>query len=236
MFVAPIDRRYSRRVSSELQDFAIKRTSTADQVAGALRERILRGDLPPGTPLREVALAATLGVSRNTVREGIKVLVAEGILTHNVHRGVSVTAVTAQDVRDLYLVRSVLETKAISRMDLHPDGPLAEMETTISDLDAAVRRNDHVAIVDLDCQFHRQIVGSLMSPRLSAFYANTLAELRLALFVLDREEGEWREWIVHHREILTALGSRRRNEAAKLVAQHLNEAEARLLRIVDGAS
>jgi DNA-binding GntR family transcriptional regulator len=200
-----------------------------------LRERILRGDLPPGTPLREVAVASTLGVSRNTVREGIKVLVAEGILTHNVHRGVTVTAVSAQDVRDIYLVRSVLETKAISQMDLSPDGTLAVMEATIRELDSAVRRDDRVAIVDLDFQFHRQIVQSLGSPRLSAFYSNTLAELRLALFVLDREEGDWRSWIVHHRQILDALRARRRSEAAKLVRRHLIEAEERLLTIVDAA-
>jgi DNA-binding GntR family transcriptional regulator len=223
-------------VNSDLQDFEIKRTSTADQVATALRERILRGDLAPGTPLREVAVASTLGVSRNTVREGIKVLVSEGILTHNVHRGVTVTAVSTQDVRDIYLVRSVLETKAISQMDLSSDGPVAAMETTIRDLDAAVRRDDHESIVDLDFQFHRQIVDSLASPRLSGFYSNTLAELRLALFVLDREEGEWRSWIVHHREILEALRRRRRSEAAKLVARHLTEAELRLLAIVDEAS
>jgi DNA-binding GntR family transcriptional regulator len=221
---------------SELSDFTIKRTSTADQVAEALRDRILRGDLAPGTPLREVALASTLGVSRNTVREGIRVLVAEGLLTHNVHRGVAVTAVTARDVQDIYRVRSVLESAAVMQMNRRSDEHLAAMEATIADLDRAVRDDDRVAIVNLDFQFHSQLVNSLGSPRLSAFYANTLAELRLALFVLDREEGEWRDWLVHHSEILAVLRSGRRREAAKLVERHLIEAEERLLRIVDGST
>jgi DNA-binding GntR family transcriptional regulator len=219
-----------------LSDFAIKRTSTADQVADALRDRILRGDLAPGTPLREVAIAGTLGVSRNTVREGIRVLVTEGLLTHNVHRGVVVTAVTAQDVRDIYRVRSVLETTAVLQMNVREEGTFAAMKETIRDLDRAVQGDDRVAIVDLDFQFHSQIVDTLGSPRLSSFYGITLGELRLALFVLDREEGAWRDWLGHHLEILEVLLTGRRREAAKLVDRHLAEAEERLLRIVGGAS
>jgi DNA-binding GntR family transcriptional regulator len=221
-------------VSTESDDFIIQRTSTSDQVARALRTRILRGDLAPGTPLREVALAATLGVSRNTVREGIRVLVAEGLLTHNVHRGVTVTALTANDVRDIYQVRSVLESAGALRFDARNGDDLREMQRTIKELDRAVRADDRLAIVELDFRFHSQLVDSLNSPRLSAFYSNTLAELRLALFVLDREESQWRDWLVHHREILEALGNGRRRESVKLVERHLREAEARLLRIVDG--
>lgn len=220
-------------MSTESDDFTIKRTSTPDQVAGALRRRILQGDLAPGTPLREVALATTLGVSRNTVREGIRVLVAEGLLTHNVHRGVAVTAVTADDVRDIYRVRAVLETAAVLGMDLRNDDGFAEMDRTIRELDRAVQADDPVAIVELDFQFHRQLVDRLGSARLSALYSNTLAELRLALFVLDREEGEWRDWLVDHREILDVLRTGRRRNSVKLVEGHLKEARERLLRIVD---
>jgi DNA-binding GntR family transcriptional regulator len=216
-------------------DLRIRRTTTASQVADVLRKRVLRGEIPPGTPLREVALTESLGVSRNTIREGIRVLVSEGLLTHNVHRGVAVTALSADDVRDVYEVRRLIETAAVLHADLR-DGSLVEaMERTLGDLDRAVEANDRAAIVDLDLEFHRLGVDAIGSPRLSAFYANTLAELRLALFVLDKMEGEWRDWIVHHAEIVAELRAGRRRACVKLIERHLDEASARLRRVVDGA-
>jgi DNA-binding GntR family transcriptional regulator len=219
---------------SQDDDLRIRRTTTANQVADVLRKRVLRGEIPPGTPLREVALTESLGVSRNTIREGIRVLVSEGLLTHNVHRGVAVTALSADDVRDVYEVRKLIETAAVLHADLR-DGRLVEaMERTLGELDRAVEATDRAAIVDLDLQFHRLSVDAIGSPRLSAFYANTLAELRLALFVLDKMEGEWRDWIVHHAEIVQELRAGRRRACVRLIGRHLDEASTRLRRVVDG--
>jgi DNA-binding GntR family transcriptional regulator len=216
-------------------DLSIQRTSTADQVADALRRRILKGGIPPGTPLREMALAETLGVSRNTFREGVRVLVSEGLLTHNVHRGVVVTALSPEDVRDVYEVRRVIETTAVLRVDLRNGRLVAQMDAALDALKRAIRSNDRAAIVDLDLQFHGLSVDALGSPRLSAFYSNIISELRLALFVLDKLEGDWRDWIVDHAEIMNALRSGRRKECVKLIEQHLREACQRLLRIAEGS-
>jgi DNA-binding transcriptional MocR family regulator len=65
----------------------IHRVSIADQVASVLRQRILDGELRPGTPLQELSLAASLGVSRNTMREALRILALEGLLHRNLHRG-----------------------------------------------------------------------------------------------------------------------------------------------------
>src|SRR5438876_1205630 len=67
----------------------IHRVSVADQVASILRQRILKGELRPGMPLQEVPLAASLGVSRNTMREATRILSLEGLLTRSIHRGVA---------------------------------------------------------------------------------------------------------------------------------------------------
>jgi DNA-binding GntR family transcriptional regulator len=69
----------------------IHRVSVADQVASVLRQRILKGELRPGMPLQEVPLAASLGVSRNTMREATRILSLEGLLKRSVHRGVAVS-------------------------------------------------------------------------------------------------------------------------------------------------
>ncbi|MEZ5096558.1 MAG: GntR family transcriptional regulator [Nocardioides sp.] len=69
-------------------------SSTVDRVAEELRRAVFEGELESGTPLREVALADSLGVARSTVREALGVLVAEGIATREPNRGVWVTSPT----------------------------------------------------------------------------------------------------------------------------------------------
>src|SRR3990170_4985376 len=93
----------------ELAPLRIKRASTAEQVAEMLREMILSGELQHSGALREVALAQRVGVSRNTMREAIRVLAREGLVTHHLHRGALVTRLTASDVEDLFRVRRTVE-------------------------------------------------------------------------------------------------------------------------------
>ncbi len=76
----------------------IHRVSVADQVASILRQRILDGELIPGTALQEVPMAASLGVSRNTVREATRILSLEGLLKRSAHRGVTVAQLSLEDV------------------------------------------------------------------------------------------------------------------------------------------
>lgn len=212
-------------------DLLIKRTSTADQVAEAIRRRILRGDLTPGTPLREVAMAKSMGVSRNTVREGIRVLVGQGLVRHSIHRGVFVARLTAEDIADIYHVRAVLETAAVSRAHPFPEKALEEMERTVDGLEAAIKAEDSEGIVDADLKFHQRLVGALGSPRLSALHATALTELRLGLFFLDSTDVEERpeDWLMHHREICVLLRAGRRRECVRAVQNHLIYAEDRLV-------
>ena len=76
-----------KEMSDTLSGLSIRRVSTADQVASLMRQRILRGEFKPGTSLREVVIAAAIGVSRNTLREALRILVQEGLVRHSVHRG-----------------------------------------------------------------------------------------------------------------------------------------------------
>src|SRR5690349_24825711 len=84
----------------------IHRVSVADQVAGILRQRILEGELRPGAALMEIPLASSLGVSRNTMREAMRILALEGLLKRNIHRGVLVSQLSLQDVEEIYRLRS----------------------------------------------------------------------------------------------------------------------------------
>src|SRR5207237_10446396 len=91
----------------------IHRVSVADQVASILRQRILKGELRPGMPLQEVPLAASLGVSRNTMREATRILSLEGLLTRSIHRGVAVWQLSVNYVQEVYHLRRMLEIQAV---------------------------------------------------------------------------------------------------------------------------
>jgi DNA-binding transcriptional regulator YhcF (GntR family) len=108
----------------------LNRKSVAEQVVGVLREEILRGNLEPGTPLPEVALAQSFGVSRNTVREAIRSLVNEGLARHHMHRGAVVTEQTVEDIADIHQARSVVELAAIEGLTRDPKPSVEDMPTT----------------------------------------------------------------------------------------------------------
>src|ERR1700752_4485365 len=84
-------------------------SSTVDRVADELRRAVFDGELESGTPLREVALAESLGVSRPTVREALGMLVAEGLATREPNRGFPIAPPEAATVRDICRARRVFE-------------------------------------------------------------------------------------------------------------------------------
>src|SRR6185312_2175662 len=99
--------------AAHLEALSITRTSTAERVADALRRMILTGGIESGTRLREEPLARSLGVSRNTVREAITLLIHQGLVTRHQHRGAVVVQLDAGDVADIYRTRMLLEVSAI---------------------------------------------------------------------------------------------------------------------------
>src|SRR5258706_3358086 len=96
-----------------LETLHIRRTSTADKVANVLRVRILAGELRPGTTLLEIPFSTQLGVSRNTMREAMRILILEGLLKRKIHHGVTVAELSLADVEEIYRLRRVLEIQAV---------------------------------------------------------------------------------------------------------------------------
>src|SRR5574343_1797549 len=83
-----------------------------EEVAEQLRQRIFRRELEPGSWIDELKIADELGISRTPMREALKVLAAEGLITMKVRRGAYVTEVSDKDLRDVYHLLSLLESDA----------------------------------------------------------------------------------------------------------------------------
>jgi DNA-binding GntR family transcriptional regulator len=218
---------------SALGGMVVRRSTTAQQVADGLSERILAGAFSPGDRLRESAIAAELKVARNTVREAARILELSGLVRHEVNRGAVVISPTPENVDALYTARERLETTAVSRT------PTTEQLTAIGDafdaLALAAGSHDPHRIVETDMAFHAAIVAMLDSSRLDEFYAELTRELRFYLMVLSVEDREFENpaaLLAEHEAILTAIRSGDPGRAATEVRFHIETNAQRLKEIL----
>jgi DNA-binding GntR family transcriptional regulator len=213
-----------------LEGFVIRRSTTAQQVAEGLSERILAGAFSPGDRLRESAIANELGVARNTIREAVRMLERGGLVHYEVNRGAVVISPTPANVEALYTARERLETAAAARLS---DGTqLTAVDEAFDALAEAAGSRDARLIVDKDLAFHASIVALLESARLDDFYAELTRELRFYLMVLSVEEREFEKpdaVLAEHEAILSAIRSRDPDRAVQEVRAHI-ETNARRIK------
>lgn len=224
--------------AAHLEALSITRTSTAERVADALRRMILTGGIDAGTRLREEPLARSLGVSRNTVREAITLLVHQGLVSRHQHRGAVVVQLDAGDVADIYRARILLEVSAVRASAKASNEQLARLHEAIDAFALAATSRDPQLIVERDLDFHRAVAGLLGSKRLEGLFDLIQGELHLCLVILsavDREYDDPGPLVAEHRAIYDAIVTGRRPEAARLLEQHLRVNEARLLEILSSS-
>jgi DNA-binding GntR family transcriptional regulator len=207
----------------------IDRLSTSERVADVLRDLITRGDLAPGTPLREQQLVETLDVSRNTIREAFRVLARERLLTYHLHRGVAVSQPCDADVRDLYRTREPLELIAIEHTATVPQERLLELLALVEQAEAAGAAGDWKRVGTLNIAFHQRLVELIGSERISAFFRVIDAELRLAFAMAEQPADLYRPYIPRNRKIAELLLAGDRRAAGEELKAYLAESE-RLIR------
>ena len=211
----------------------IQRQSTSGQAASAIREAILAGQIPPGTPLREAALATELAVSRNTVREAARILEGESLVRYQMNRGIVVTDITADDIRDIYTARSAAELAGVNALAANRDSAtykrLGELVERIENAHAS---GDTAQVLEGDRLFHATLVSAAGSPRLSRFHAQLQQEQRLALALAEQSSRQLGRTADDHRNLLEALRGSRSWARAQLT-KHLQAGNAELQRLVD---
>lgn len=219
----------------------LEHLSTVDRVADELRRAVFDGELESGTPLREVALADSLGVSRSTVREALAALVAEGLATREPHRGVSVATPDPDTVHDLCRARLVLETAGVRGWGTA--GP--ELRTSVREklaafAEAANTGASYQVLNERHLAFHLSLVGLTGSPRLEAMATSLFAELRLALAQVDRARQNAPDQAGSHTLLLQLLESGDVEATVEELERHLAGAEVAILErlhfVSDGAA
>ncbi|WP_370949800.1 GntR family transcriptional regulator [Amycolatopsis sp. cg5] len=212
---------------------SIQRQSTAEQAAEAIRQAILSGRLPPGTPLRETVVAAELGVSRSTVREAARTLESEGLVRYQMNRGIVVADVTGPDVVDIYAARAAVELAAADALTAHRDPVIyQQLADLVDQIERAFECGDTAAALDGDRLFHATLVTATGSARLCRFYGQLQQEQRLALALAERSRRELGRTVDDHRRLLDALHGTPDQAKAELTA-HLESGAAELGRLLD---
>lgn len=218
------------------ETLSVEPVSTVDRVAEELRRALFDGELEPGTPLREVALAASLGVSRSTVREAVGMLVADGLVDRIPNKGTAVHALTADGIRDICRARLVLETAGVEGWDDATDEARDAVRAALVGFSELVRTPaSSQELTAAHLEIHRSLTALTGSPRLIAMSEALYAEIRLALAHLDRARGNTREQAHAHGDLLSLLEDGRLAEARASLVQHLAGAEKSLLESVAGA-
>jgi DNA-binding GntR family transcriptional regulator len=191
----------------------------AHAVADELRRRILVGELPPGTRLRQLDVARELGVSTTPVREAFTSLAREGLIQQDAHRGVFVFEPSEDDVRERYEIRLALEPLAAGlAAKAMPDDTLAELEDVLAEMKRAATRDKGRYATELDPRFHALIAESAERPRL----AELIASLRDGAGPVSKDVQ------AEHAEIVDALRAHSPKRASRAMKAHLEHALAQL--------
>ena len=207
--------------------------SLEESVYYQLEEEILGGKLNRGDTLTECALSARLGVSRTPLRAALHRLAEEGLVKISPNRGAVVLGVNAEDLVDIYKIRTRLEGLASSlaagRISEEDKKRLSE---SVELSEFYIRKRDADKLKELDSEFHNIIYEASgnrrLSKILSELHRSIRAYRRLSLTVTDRLERS----VAEHRGILNAILNADAEEADRLTSLHIEAALENLLSAV----
>jgi DNA-binding GntR family transcriptional regulator len=208
------------------------RVQLGDEAAAYLRDQITSGNLPAGAPVRPETIAEELGISTTPAREALQALRAEGFLDLAPRRGFTVARIDGNDVRDMFLVQSMVAGELAARAASNATPELiARMQQIHDDLISAAKRDDLAKLEELNHAFHREINLAADAPRL-AWVIKLVARYAPSRFYASI--NGWPETTVHdHNGLLEAITKRDAEMARAEMVEHVRRAGEQLASHVD---
>ncbi|SDL98591.1 DNA-binding transcriptional regulator, GntR family [Oryzisolibacter propanilivorax] len=178
-----------------------------EQVAEQLRQRIFRRELQPGGWIDELKIAEELGISRTPLREALKVLAAEGLVTMKVRRGAYVTEMSDKDLRDVYHLLALLESDAAAVVAARATpAQLQELETLHAELTAATY--DRERFFALNERFHMRLLELADNRWRGQLVADLRKVMKLNRHNSLLKQGRIQESLAEHDTLMAALRAR----------------------------
>ncbi|MDP5226727.1 MULTISPECIES: GntR family transcriptional regulator [Arthrobacter] len=196
-------------------------TVASVRIAQALHESILRGELKPGERIRQEEIAAEFGASRLPVREALRLLAADGLVTMVANTGAWVAQLNLREATEIYKIRERIEPLALAESmprlteaDIDQISGLADAIDGVEDTDSFLR---------LDREFHLATYRRADMPALEAMvlrYWNTTQHYRRAYYELPGSGGHW---TIHyeHKLLVDAIRRRDTDEGERILRSHI---------------
>ena len=189
------------------------------QVAERLREQIFARALEPGSWIDEQKLAVDYGISRTPLREALKVLAVEGLVTMKVRRGAYVTEMSADDVHQVYRLLGLLEADAVAEVaERASDAEMAELQSLHDRLEKQVRQRD--AFFATNEQFHLRVLAIAGNRWRTQIVGDLRKVMKLNRHHSLFKQGRIAESLAEHRAVMQALAARDAEGAARLMRAH----------------
>jgi DNA-binding GntR family transcriptional regulator len=200
-----------------------------EEVAELLRQRIFKRELEPGSWIDELSIAKAFGISRTPLREALKVLTAEGLVTMKVRRGAYVTEVSKTDLTDIYHLLSLLESDAAGVVATKAtDAELAELQALHKQLEAAANP-DNVGktgaantelFFALNEQFHMRLLAIANNRWRDQMVADLRKVMKLNCHNSLLKTERITESLTEHQAIMAALLARDTKRTQQLMREH----------------
>jgi DNA-binding GntR family transcriptional regulator len=190
-----------------------------EEVAELLRQRIFRRELEPGSWIDEVKLAQEYGISRTPLREALKVLAAEGLVTMKVRRGAYVTEVSEQDLAEVYHLLALLESDAAGVVATRAtDAELDELQALHDQLERATRKRD--TFFQINERFHMRLLEVAGNRWRNQMVADLRKVMKLNRHNSLLKSGRIEESLAEHRAVMQALRARDASGAVERMREH----------------
>jgi DNA-binding GntR family transcriptional regulator len=197
-----------------------------EEVADQIREKIFNHELAPGSWINEKELTELFGISRTPLREALKVLASEGLITMKLRRGAYVTEVDHDEISQIFKVIAILEGSACKLVaQTATDKDLEELDSLHLKLEKAAADRDIDRFFELNQEFHDKI-QEISGNR---WMRKVITDLRQVLKLQRRNSltkmGRLEQSLQEHRQILSALISRKGDLAQELMVNHLRQGQ-----------
>ncbi len=202
-----------------------------DVVFNTLRRAILTGELKPGERLMEIHLANRLGVSRTPIREAIRKLELEGLVTMIPRRGAEVAQITEKSLQDVLEVRRALDALCAElACDRITAGGKAALKKACDHFDEATKTGEVVAIAEADVALHDIIVQATGNQRLIQLINNLSEQMYRYRFEYIKDESGHENLVNEHRMIYESIMNGDREKAAAAARLHIDNQEQSIIR------
>jgi DNA-binding GntR family transcriptional regulator len=195
------------------------------EVAELLRQRIFQRELEPGSWIDELKIADEYGISRTPLREALKVLAAEGLVTMKIRRGAYVTEVSTQDLSDVYHLLSLLESDAAGVVAAKAtDGELTELMQLHADLEKAAKPGpaNTDTFFAVNERFHMRLLEIANNRWRDQMVADLRKVMKLNRHNSLLKTGRMEESLQEHRAIMAALTARDAMATAQRMREHFS--------------